>query len=77
MEFDRTLRDAEALAKRPAETVSRRTTLNDAEIKRMAEYVYAKTLAWDERVRFGRDEWKRQMLHLSMRRFCSDNQDQL
>jgi integrase len=25
----------------------------------MSEYVYAKTLRWDERFRFGRDEWKR------------------
>lgn len=36
-----------------------RATLNDAEIKRMAEYVYAKVLAWDERIRYGRDEFKR------------------
>ena len=40
MEFDCTLRDAEALAKRPDTPVLRRTTLNDAEIKRMGEYVY-------------------------------------
>jgi hypothetical protein len=59
MEFDRTLRDAEALTKRPEETVSLRTTLNDAEIRRVAEYVYARTLAWDERTRYGRDELKR------------------
>ena len=25
----------------------------------MAEYVYAKALAWDERARYGRDELKR------------------
>jgi hypothetical protein len=28
-----------------------RTTLTDSEIKRMAEYVYANALAWDERPR--------------------------
>ncbi len=25
----------------------------------MAEYVYGKALAWDERIRYGRDEYKR------------------
>jgi hypothetical protein len=58
-DFDRTLRDAEALLKQPQALVTVRTTLNDAEIKRMAEYIFAKTLAWDERFRFGRDEFKR------------------
>ena len=29
-----------------------RTTLTDSEIKRMAEYVYANALAWDERPRY-------------------------
>jgi hypothetical protein len=59
MEFDRTLRDAEALLKQPEHIATGRITLNDAEIKRMAEYVYAKALAWDERTRYGRDELKR------------------
>src|SRR5437879_6061691 len=35
-DFDRTLREAEALLKQPNTPVSLRTTLNDAEIKRMA-----------------------------------------
>jgi hypothetical protein len=60
-DLDRTLREAEALTRQqPSKpTAPPRTTLNDAEIQRMAEYAYAKTLAWDERVRFGRDEFKR------------------
>ena len=59
-ESNRTLRAAEALIKQqPTKSKALRTTLNDAEIKRMAEYVYAKVLAWDERVRYGRDELKR------------------
>src|SRR5262245_35004939 len=41
MEFDRTLSAAEALLKRPMQAKPLRTSLNDAEIKRMAEYVYA------------------------------------
>jgi integrase len=57
--FDRTIREAKALLKQPKVPVLLRTTLNDAEIKRMAEYVYAKALAADERFRFGRDEFKR------------------
>lgn len=59
MEFDRALATAEALTAPKQRTVSLRAELNDTEIKRMAEYVYAKTLKWDERFRFGRDEWKR------------------
>lgn len=60
-DLDRTLREAEALTRQqpPKPKAPLRTTLNDAEIKRMAEYVYAKTLAWDERCRFGRDEFRR------------------
>ena len=59
-DLDRTLREAEALTKQqPTQRTALRTNLNDAEIKRMAEYVYAKTLAWDERTRYGRDEMKR------------------
>jgi hypothetical protein len=59
-DLDRTLREAKALIAKPAPKTPLRTTLSETEIKRMAEYVYAKTLAWDERVRFGgRDEVKR------------------
>jgi integrase len=58
-DIDRTLREADALVKRPTPKAALRTNLTDTEIKRMAEYVYAKTLSWDERFRFGRDEWKR------------------
>src|SRR5207249_12326066 len=51
---------AEALAgQQPRTKKTLLTTVNDAEVKRMAEYVYAKALAWDERTRFGRDELKR------------------
>ena len=47
MEFDRILRAAEALKDaRPAT----RASLSPAEIDRMAEYVYAKALEWDERL---------------------------
>src|SRR5262245_43229998 len=61
-DIDRTLREAAALAKQRSDEPKPivRTALNDTEIKRMAEYVYAKALAWDERVRFGgRDEMER------------------
>lgn len=60
-DVDRTFREAEALTRQqpPTPKAPLRTTLNDAEIKRMAEYVYAKALAWDERTRYGRDELKR------------------
>jgi hypothetical protein len=60
-DLDRMLREAEALTRQqpPKSSTPLRTTLNDAEIKRMAEYVYAKALAWDERTRYGRDELKR------------------
>jgi hypothetical protein len=62
MEFDRILRAAEALkdAKPPT-----RASLSSAEIDRMAEYVYAKALTWDERIRVGgRDELKRMEIEL-------------
>jgi hypothetical protein len=57
-DLDRTLREAEALTRQQPLTrqAQLRATLNDAEIKRMAEYVYAKALAWEERARYGRDE---------------------
>ena len=58
-DIDRTLREAEALVKRPTPKAALRANLSDTEIKRMAEYVYATTLAWDERTRYGRDELKR------------------
>ena len=61
-DLERTIRAAEALTKRGSDKPKAvlRSTLNDSEIKRMADYVYASALAWDERVRFGgRDEQKR------------------
>jgi integrase len=58
--FDRTIRDATAIAKRPTVSPPLRASLSEAEIARMAEYVFAKTLAWDERFRVGgRDEQRR------------------
>jgi hypothetical protein len=58
-DLDRILKDAKGRLKQPTPKTPQRSTLNDAEIKRMAEYVYAKALAWDERTRYGRDELKR------------------
>jgi integrase len=58
-DIDRTLREAAALTARPKAKAVLRSTLTDTEIKRMAEYVYANALAWDERTRYGRDEMKR------------------
>jgi integrase len=58
--FDRVMRDATAIAEQPLATPSVRISLNDTEIARMAEYVFAKALAWDERFRVGgREELKR------------------
>jgi hypothetical protein len=53
-DLDRTLREAEALIKlEPKQPkASPRASLNDAEIKRMAEYVYATALKEDEALRF-------------------------
>jgi hypothetical protein len=59
MDLDRTLAKAEALLTTPEQPRPLRTSLSDIEIKRMAEYTYAKALAWDERMRYGRDEMKR------------------
>jgi Domain of unknown function (DUF6538) len=62
IDFDRIIREADALenSKPPM-----RTSLSTAEINRMAEYIYAKTLAWDERIRVGgRDELKRMGIEL-------------
>lgn len=56
-EFDRIIARAKARLATTTAPLIKRTSLNDAEIKRMAEWVYAKALAWDERIRFGgRDE---------------------
>jgi len=53
-DLDRTMRAAEALTQQPSPEakVSPRSTLNDAEIKRMAEWVYATALKEDEALRF-------------------------
>jgi hypothetical protein len=62
MEFDRILRAAEALKDAKPAT---RASLSPAEIDRMAEYVYANALEWDERFRVGgRDELKRAEVEL-------------
>ncbi len=64
-DFDRTISEAAALVK-PSH-VAMRESLNATEIARMAEYVFAKQLAFDERFRFGgRDELKR--LEVEVRR---------
>jgi len=72
IEFDRIIRDAEALenSKPPM-----RATLSAAEIDRMAEYVYATTREWDERVRVGgRDELQR-MLATVRRDYVTEGRD--
>lgn len=57
MEFDRIMRGAQALLDTKPPT---RDSLSPIEIDRMAEYVYARELEWDERFRFGgRDELNR------------------
>lgn len=59
-EFDRIIARAKACIAATTVPVVKRTSLSDTEIKRMAEWVYAKALAWDERIRFGgRDEAER------------------
>jgi hypothetical protein len=50
--FDRVLRDAATLTNEPTKP-QLRASLNDTEITRMAEHVYARALTWDERVRVG------------------------
>ena len=58
--FDRTLSAATALAEPATVAASLRESLNATEIARMAEYVFAKELAYDERFRVGgREELKR------------------
>src|SRR5262245_12286803 len=68
-DLDRTLREAEALTRQqPQKPKAPLRTINDTEIRRMAEYVYAKALAWDERTRYGRDELKRmEAEHIQLR----------
>jgi integrase len=64
-EFDRIIREATALVAQPRVPEPLRTSLNEAEISRMSEYVYAKALAWDEQIRVGgRDELKRMGIEL-------------
>lgn len=52
-EFDRIIARAKARLATTTAPVVKRSSLNDTEIKRMAEYVHAKTLADDQRFRFG------------------------
>jgi integrase len=59
IEFDRVLQEAESLVHNADKPLVPRTTLTDAEITRIAEYIFAKGLALDERMRFGgREEWQ-------------------
>lgn len=51
--FDRIIREATALVARPLIAQPQRTSLNSAEIARMAEALYGKLLADDEAWRFG------------------------
>ena len=51
--FDRIIREAKALAARPSIPQPQRTSLNSAEIARMAEALYGQLLADDEASRFG------------------------
>jgi hypothetical protein len=51
--FDRIIREATALAAKPLVPQTRRTSLNSAELARMAEALYGKLLADDEAYRFG------------------------
>jgi integrase len=58
--FDRIMRDAAAIAQKPTTAPQARSSLNETEIRLMADYVYATALAWDERWRVGgREELKR------------------
>ncbi|MDA9432083.1 hypothetical protein XH88_09865 [Bradyrhizobium sp. CCBAU 51627] len=64
-EFDRIIAKAKASLAATTVSVVKRISLNETEIKRMAEWVYAKALAWDERGRFtGREEEKRRYAEL-------------
>jgi hypothetical protein len=65
-EFDRIISKAKALIAAADEPVVKRTSLSDIEIKRMAEFIYAKALAEDDGVRFtGREEKKRELAEMS------------
>jgi hypothetical protein len=58
--FDRIIRDAGAITEQPSPKPQARPSLNETEIRLMADYVYATELAWDERWRVGgREELKR------------------
>jgi hypothetical protein len=73
IDFDRIIRAAEALENSKPPT---RATLSAAEVARMAEYVYAKTLEWDERVRVGgRDELHRMLA--TVRRDAAADPDEI
>jgi hypothetical protein len=59
-QFDQIISKAKAFIAANSSPTIKRTSLNDTEIKRMSEYVYANALMWDERFRFGGlDELKR------------------
>lgn len=59
-EFDRIIARAKGRLEANTAPAIKRASLNDTEIKRMAEWVYANALAWDEQSRFtGREERKR------------------
>jgi hypothetical protein len=65
--FDEVLQKAEASLRDAGKPPARRTSLSDAEIAKMAEHVFAKGLAFDERMRFGgKPEW--QQMHEEARR---------
>jgi hypothetical protein len=67
-EFDRIIARAKARLATTDAPAIKRTTLGDTEIKRMAEFVYANALAWDERFRFGgreqRKRWEAEIIRL-------------
>jgi hypothetical protein len=63
--FDRIIGDAAAIVEQPSATPQARSSLNETEIRLMADYVYATQLAWDERWRVGgREELKRTEVEL-------------
>lgn len=65
-EFDRVIAKAKARLTAADASLTKRTSLSDTEIKRMAEFVYANALALDEGVRFtGREEKVRELAAMS------------
>ena len=52
-EFDRIIIQAKAMLAAAAAPTIKLTSLSDTEINRIAEYIYADAMAWDELVRFG------------------------